>query len=107
MEIHAGTPLLCEFTQRLKTDQPVQLPEQTVSRLHRVHARLHVAKRYDGISLKGLSSTLVAGYFVGVQLLLSYSAAESMGGAIGRHLTNWTIRDPEIVAPLRRIFKES
>lgn len=26
-----------------------------------------------------------------------------MGGAIGRHVTTWTIRNPEIVGPLRRI----
>lgn len=99
-------PLFREFTQWIKTDHPAQLPEQTVSRLYRAHARLRVAKRYDGIRLKGLSPTLVAGYSAGVRLLLSYSAAESMGGAIGRHITNWTIRHPEIVAPLRRISKE-
>ncbi len=29
-----------------------------------------------------------------------------MGGAIGRHITNWTIYHPELVTPLRRISKE-
>jgi len=99
-------PLFREFTQWVKTDQPAHLPEQTVSRLYRAHARLRVAKRYDGIRLKGLSTTLVAGYSAGVRLLLSYSAAESMGCAIGRHITTWTIHGPEIVVPLRRISKE-
>jgi len=74
--------------------------------LYRAHARLRVAKRYDGIRFKSLSPTLVAGYSAGVRLWLSYSAAESMGGAIGRHITNWTICHPEIVAPLRRISAE-
>ncbi len=77
-----------------------------MSRLYRTRPRLRVGKRYDGIRLKGLSPTLVAGYSAGVRLLLSYSAAESMGGAIGRHITNWTIHHPEIVTPLRRISKE-
>jgi hypothetical protein len=99
-------PLFREFTQWVKTEQRAHLPAQTVSRLYRAHARLRVAKRYDGIRLIGLSTTLVAGYSAGVRLLLSYSAAESMGSAIGRHIANWTIRHPEIVAPLRRISKE-
>lgn len=99
-------PLFREFTQWIKNDQQVDLPDRSVSRLYRAHARLRVAKRYDGIRLKGLSPTLVAGYSAGVRLLLSYSAAESMGGAIGRHITQWTIHDPEIVRPLRRISAE-
>jgi len=99
-------PLFREFTQRIKTDQPSDLPDHAVSRLYRAHARLRVAKRYDGIRLNGLSSALVAGYSAGVRLLLSYSAAESMGNAIDRHITQWTIHDPEIVSPLRRISKE-
>jgi hypothetical protein len=53
--------------------------------------------------LRGLSQSLVGGYSAGVRLLLCYSAAESMGGAIGRHVATWTIRDPGIVEPLRRI----
>lgn len=99
-------PLFREFTQWVKTRQPAHLPDQTVPRLYRAHARLRVAKRYDGIRLKRLSPALVAGYSAGVRLLLTYSAAESMGGAIGRHITSWTIHHSEIVAPLRRISKE-
>lgn len=99
-------PLFREFTVWLKTEQPNHLPEQAVSRLYRAHARLRVAKRFDGIRLLGLSTRLVNGYSAGVHLLLSYSAAESMGGAIGRHVTTWSMRNPEIVVPLRRISAE-
>lgn len=99
-------PLFREFTVWLKTERPDHLPEQAVSRLYRAHARLRVAKRFDGIRLLGLSTRLVNGYSAGVHLLLSYSAAESMGNAIGRHVTTWSIRNPEIVVPLRRISAE-
>jgi hypothetical protein len=99
-------PLFREFTIWTKAEQPGHLPEQAVSRLYRAHARLRVAKRFDGILLRGLSTTLVGGYSAGVRLLLSYSAAESMGGAIGKHIATWTIRNPDIVVPLRRISAE-
>lgn len=99
-------PLFREFTQWIKAEPPAHLPEHTVARLYRAHARLRVAKRYEGIRLKGLSPTLVTGYSAGVRLLLTYSAAEAMGGAVGRHITSWTIHDPEIVDPLRRIAKK-
>jgi hypothetical protein len=87
----------------IKSQQPSHLPEQAVSRLYRAHARLRIAKRFEGIRLRGLSQTLESGYSAGVRLLLAYSAAESMGGAIGRHVTTWTIRNPAIVEPLRRV----
>jgi hypothetical protein len=96
-------PLFREFTIWIKTERPDHLPEQAVSQLYRAHARLRVAKRFDGIRLRGLSDTLVAGYSAGVRLLLAYSAAETMGGAIGRHVTTWTIRNAAIVGTMRRI----
>lgn len=99
-------PLFREFTIWMKTERSDHLPEQAVSRLYRAHARLRVAKRFDGILLRGLSTTLVEGYSAGVRLLLCYSAAESMGGAIERHITTWIIRNPDIVVPLRRISAE-
>ncbi len=96
-------PLFREFTIWIKTERPNHLPEQAVSRLYRSYARLRVAKRFDGVRLRGLSATLVAGYSAGVRLLLAYSAAESMGRAIGRPVTTWSIRNAGIVATLRRI----
>jgi hypothetical protein len=96
-------PLFREFTIWIKTERPNNLPQQAVSRLYRAHARLRVAKRFDGILLRGLSDTLVGGYSAGVRLLLAYSAAESLGEAIGRRITTWTIRNDDIVETLRRI----
>ena len=96
-------PLFREFTVWLKTEQPDHLPDQAVARLYRAHARLRVAKRFDGIRLRGLSKTLEKGYSAGIGLLLAYSAAESMGGAIGNGIKNWRITNCKIVTPLRRI----
>jgi hypothetical protein len=96
-------PLFREFTIWLKTEQPDHLPDQAVARLYRAHARLRVAKRFDGIRLRGLSKTLEKGYSAGIGILLAYSAAESMGGAIGDSIKNWKIENDEIVTPLRRI----
>jgi hypothetical protein len=96
-------PLFRDFIIWIKTERPDHLPEQAVSRLYRARARLRVAKGFDGIRLRRASASLVNGYSAGVRLLLAYSAAESMGGAIGRHVTTWTIRNAKIVGPLRRI----
>lgn len=96
-------PMFREFTIWLKTEQRDHLPEQAVSRLYRAHARLRVAKRFDGVRLRGLSQTLVSGYSAGVRLLLAYSAAESLGGAIGDSVKAWNMRDDAIVTQLRRI----
>lgn len=99
-------PRFREFTIWLKTERPMHVSEEVVSRMYRAHARLRVAKRYEGIVFSGVSPTLADGYDVGVRLLLAYSAAESMGGAVGVKVTSWELHNWEIVRPLRRIAGE-
>ena len=96
-------PLFREFTVWIKTERLDHLPERAVSRLYRAHARLRVAKLFDGIRMRGASTALAKGYSAGIRLLLAYSAAETMGGAVGRHVTTWTIRNAAIVGTMRRI----
>ena len=54
-------PLFREFTIWTKTEQPGHLPEQAVSQLYSAHARLRVAKRFEGILLRGLSTAFGGG----------------------------------------------
>jgi len=98
--------LFREFTIWVKTEQTDHLPEQAVSRVYRTHARLRVAKSFAGIRLPGVSTKLENGYSAGVHLLLSYSAAESMGEAIGQPVKTWSMCNPDIVVSLRRISAE-
>ena len=99
-------PRFREFTIWLRKEDPTHVTADVVSGLYRAHARLRVAKRYQGILLSGVSATLADGYSVGVRLLLSYSAAESMGRAVDREVTTWEIRNAETIVPLRRIANE-
>jgi len=76
---------------------------RTKSLLYIAHARLRIAKRFQDVRIRDVSPLLVRGYSVGVRLLLSYSAAETMGKAIGPHVSEWKIRDDEILPALRRV----
>lgn len=71
--------------------------------LNIAHARLRVAKRFNGVRIHKASLSLERGYSVGVRLLLCYSAAETLGRAIGSSVKQWSITDESIVPHLQRI----
>jgi hypothetical protein len=78
------------------------VPLRTRSMLNIAHARLRVAKRFAGVRIDKASPSLVRGYSVGVRLLLSYSAAETMGRAIGPSVKQWAIADESIRLQMQR-----
>jgi hypothetical protein len=87
----------------LKTVDDDIVPIRTRSLLNIAHARLRVAKRFAGVRIDKASPSLVKGYSAGFRLLLSYSAAETMGRAIGPSVKQWSVADESILLPLRRI----
>jgi hypothetical protein len=96
-------PMFREYCIWLKTVDDDIVPIRTRSLLNIAHARLRVAKRFAGVRIDKASPSLVKGYSAGFRLLLSYSAAETMGRAIGPSVKQWSVADESILLPLRRI----
>jgi len=101
--IMATLPMFREYCIWLKTVEDGAVPTRTKSLLNIAHARLRVAKQFAGVRIHKASPTLVRGYSVGVRLLLCYSAAETMGRAIGPGIKLWSITNESIGPELRRI----
>jgi len=104
--VHDKSPPLRHFRELnlwLKTDKRPDISKDTVAKLFVSHARLKVAKRFDGVRMRRASQNLIRGYTAGMRLLLCYSAAESMGEAIGEKVTTWEITDEPLLVPLRRL----
>ena len=76
-----------EFNLWLKADKRPSISKDTVAKLFVSHARLKVAKRFDGVQMRRASQNLIGGYTAGMRLLLCYSAAESLGDTIGEKVT--------------------
>lgn len=55
------------------------------------------------MQIRRASEKLIRGYTTGLRLLLCYSAAESLGEAIGEKVTTWVITDESLLFPLRRL----
>ena len=92
-----------EFNLWLKADKKLDISKDTVAKLFVSHARLKVAKRFDGVQMRRASQNLIRGYTAGMRLLLCYSAAESLGEAIGEKVTTWEITDGPLLTPVRRL----
>ena len=99
----ATLPMFREYCIWLKTVEDGTVPARTKSLLNIAHARLRVATQFAGVRIHKASPTLVRGYSVGVRLLLCYSAAETMGRAIGPGIKLWSITDESISPELRRM----
>jgi hypothetical protein len=99
-------PVLAKFREYhvwLKGGESGVVRDKTRSLLNIAHARLRIAKQFEDVRIRDVSPLLVRGYSVGVRLLLSYSAAETMGKAIGPHVAEWKIRNDDILPALRRL----
>jgi len=94
-----------DFTIWLKADDRHAIAPSLVAKLYRAHARHKVARRFTAVRMTTGSKPLIRGYSEGLRLFLSYSAAESLGGAIDHHITRWTIIDHSLTAALRQLSK--
>jgi hypothetical protein len=92
-----------EYNLWLKSGGRRAVRDKTRSLLNIAHARLRIAKQFEDVRIRDVSPLLVRGYSTGVRLLLSYSAAETMGKAIGPHVAEWKIRDDGILPALRQL----
>lgn len=79
------------------------IPQNIVAKLFVSHARLKVAKRFDGVQIRRAPEKMIRGYTAGLRLLLCYSAAESLGEAISEKVTTWVITDEFLLFSLRRL----
>jgi hypothetical protein len=81
--------------------------EPSIARnLNRFRARYLAALNFQSIQMDRASENLKRGYSVGIRLLLSYTAAEVLGSAIGPRIKSWKIYDPKIVRAIRDICKK-
>jgi hypothetical protein len=99
-------PVLAHFREYcawIKSDKPAGVPKTTRDLINTAHARLRIAKRFRSLEIERVSETLSRGYSAGILVLLSYSAAETMGSAVGEEVKTWEITNAEIAPPLRRI----
>lgn len=85
--------LLCDTTARRK--------------LNRFYARYRLAVRFDSLRASGYSEKALRGYTAGLRLLVSYSAAELLGEAIGIKIITWKMPNPALAAVLRQILTRS
>lgn len=92
-----------EYNVWLKGCSSGAVRERTRTLLNIAYARLRIAHRFESVRIHQVSPSLVKGYSAGVRLLLCYSAAETMGKAIGPHVTDWRISNDDILPPLRRM----
>lgn len=75
-------------------------------KLNRFRARYLVALNFQSIHIDRAAENLKRGYSVGIRLLLSYTAAEVLGSAIGPRIKSWEIYDPKIVRAIRDICRK-
>lgn len=72
-------------------------------KLNRFRARFMAAVNFKALVMENAFEKLVRGYSAGVRLLLAYSAAETLGNAIGSDIKTWTLSDSSLIEPIRNI----
>jgi hypothetical protein len=98
-------PKFREFTVWVKSGSRPEVASATLNKLYRARARHKVARNFLELRVRKGSRELVRGYSAGMRLFLSYSAAEAMGDAVGKHITAWEIENQLLGKALRRIVK--
>lgn len=79
---------------------------EVTRRLNRYRARYRAASNFKSVVIDKASDNLTRGYSAGIRLLLSYSAAEVLGVAIGVEINKWTIFEPGLVRAIREVCAE-
>jgi hypothetical protein len=94
-------PKFREFTVWVKSGSRPEVASATLNKLYRARARHKVARNFLELRVRKGSRELVRGYSAGMRLFLSYSAAEAMGDAVGKHITAWEIDNQLLGKALR------
>lgn len=74
------------------------------SNLSRANARYRLAASFRGLDLKGYTALTRKGYESVLRMLLTFTAAEELGNAIGNRLVDWQIDNKLLAGKLRSLF---
>ncbi len=84
--------------------EALKLDDQQRTRFSRAHARLRVARRFQNVNLKGVSSLTERGYTTGIAIFLAYSGMEALANAIGQQPRTWEWNDAGLAQRLRKLL---
>ncbi len=91
------------YFQVIKKEQ-LELGHQQRTRFNRAHARLRVARRFQNVTLKGVSSLTERGYTTGIAIFLAYSGMEALASAMDAQPHTWKYDDVHLAQRLRKIL---
>jgi hypothetical protein len=78
-----------------------------LSKLNRFRARHRLATKLTGIHAEGISEQTLRGYTAGLKLMLAYSAAEILGSALDKPVTQWEIKESQLALSLRNVLNRA
>lgn len=91
------------FFQAVKK-QDLKLSDKQRTRFSRAHARLRVARRFQNVNLKGVSSLTERGYTTGIAIFLAYSGMEALANAMEELTHTWKYNDANLAQRLRQLL---
>jgi hypothetical protein len=91
------------FFQAVKK-QDLKLSVKQSTRFSRAHARLRVARRFQNVNLKGVSSLTERGYTTGIAIFLAYSGMEALANAMEEKPRDWKHENPDLAERLRHLL---
>ncbi len=92
------------FFQAVKK-QDLKLSDKQRTRFSRAHARLRVARRFQNVNLKDISSVTERGYTTGLAIFLAYSGMEALASSMDQEPCTWKHEDADLAQRLRKILK--
>ena len=84
--------------------EALKLDDQQRTRFSRAHARLRVARRFQNVNLKGVSSLTERGYTTGIAIFLAYSGMEALANAMGEKPRDWEYNDADLAQRLKQLL---
>jgi hypothetical protein len=84
--------------------EALKLDDQQRTRFSRAHARLRVARRFQNVNLKGVSSLTERGYTTGIAIFLAYSGMEALANAMEEKPRDWKHENPDLAQRLRQLL---
>jgi hypothetical protein len=91
------------FFQAVRQEQ-LSLNSEQHTRFSRAQARLRIAQRFNGISLRGVSSATERGYSAGMGIFLAYSGMEALATAMGQPAYKWEAEDKPLAKNLNKLL---
>lgn len=91
------------FFQAVRQEK-LSLNSEQRTRFSRAQARLRIAQRFNGISLRGVSSATERGYSAGMGIFLAYSGMEALATAMGQPAYKWEAEDKRLAKKLNKLL---